>query len=34
MERMARFELVTHGLGSRYSTTELHPHMKLIHLLV
>ena len=26
LERVARFELVTHGLGSRYSTTELRPH--------
>ena len=26
MERATRFELATHGLGSRYSTTELRPH--------
>ena len=26
LERVKRFELSTHGLGSRYSTTELHPH--------
>ena len=26
LERATRFELATHGLGSRYSTTELRPH--------
>lgn len=26
MERETRFELATRGLGSRCSTTELHPH--------
>lgn len=27
LERATRFELATHGLGSRYSTTELRPHV-------
>lgn len=26
VERETRFELATRGLGSRCSTTELHPH--------
>ena len=29
LERATRFELATHGLGSRYSTTELRPHVQL-----
>lgn len=30
MERVTRFELATHGLGSHCSTTELYPHIAIL----